>query len=336
MTRQRIGIVGVSGYGGSELLRLCLGHPGLELAFVAGESSAGRTLAQQFPMLQGRPQAGLTIEAFDPARVAGLDLLFVSLPTGKSRALVAQALQAAPDLRIVDVGGDHRHVDGWDYGLTELPGARARIRASRRVANPGCYPAASLLALAPLVHAGLVETEGIVVDAKSGVSGTGRGSAGAFGFVETHEDLFAYALQTHPHVPEMEQALSRVGGQPATLRFTPHLVPMTRGLLATCHARPRPGMRPQDPAAAAAALYRDEPFVRVVAPAEGRGPRTAWARASNLAFLSYAVCARTGWVTAIGAIDNLGKGAAGQALQNANLMLGLAETAGLGGAPVWM
>jgi N-acetyl-gamma-glutamyl-phosphate reductase len=336
MTRKRVGIVGVSGYGGGELLRLCLGHPDLGLSYVAGESTAGRTLAQPFPALAGWPEAGLTIEPFDPDRVADLDLLFVSLPTGKSRDLVSRVSQAAPGLRIVDVGGDHRHVDGWDYGLTELPGLRQRIRSSMRVANPGCYPAASLLALAPLVHAGLVDPLGIVVDAKSGVTGTGRGGASAFGFVDTNEDLFAYGLDTHPHVPEMERALSAVGGQPVSVRFTPHLVPMTRGILATCYARARPGLRPEQPAEAASALYRDEPFVRVVPPDHGRSPHTRWARASNLAFVSYAVCPRTGWVIAVGVIDNLGKGAAAQAVQNANLMLGLAETAGLGAAPVWM
>lgn len=328
----KIGIVGVSGFGGSELLRLCVGHPHVELAYVAGESTAGRRLGQQFPALAGRREAELVIESFVPEAVE-VDLLFASLPTGKSREPLARV---SPAVRIVDVGGDHRFVDGWTYGLTELPGQRGPIRQATRLANPGCYPAATLLALAPLVQAGLVETEGIVVDAMSGVTGTGRGGASAFGYAETNEDLFAYGLQGHPHVPEMEQALTQLaGGRGVTLRFTPHLVPMTRGILATCHARARGTPGTASLLEAARATYRDEAFVKVVEPEQGRSPHTGWARASNLAFVSYAFDARTGWVTALGAIDNLGKGASGQAVQNANLMLGLPETSGLTGLPVW-
>lgn len=331
----KVGIVGVSGFGGSELLRLCLGHPAFELAYVAGESTAGRRLVQQFPALAGRREAGLEIQRFEPEAVGGLDLLFASLPTGKSREPLARV---PASVRVVDVGGDHRFVEGWTYGLTEWPGQRERIRGCTRLANPGCYPAASLLALAPLVQAGLVEPEGIVIDAKSGVTGTGRGGASGFGYAETNEDLFAYGLEGHPHVPEMEQALSRLAQRPATVAFTPHLVPMTRGILSTCYARPRHGGEVVTTAQlleAAQALYHDEPFVKVAAAEPGRSAHTGWARASNLAFVSYAVNARTGLVVALGAIDNLGKGASAQAVQNANLMLGLDETAGLGGLPVW-
>jgi N-acetyl-gamma-glutamyl-phosphate reductase len=180
----------------------------------------------------------------------------------------------------------------------------------------------------------LVELEGLVIDAKSGVTGAGRGGASAFGYAETNEDLFAYGLGTHPHVPEIEAALSQLGGGNASVAFTAHLVPMSRGLLATCYARPRSAANAKVFHDAAAALYRDEPFVRVVAAESGAGPHTGWASGSNLAFLSYAINARTGLVVALGAIDNLGKGAAGQALQNANLMTGQPETAGLSGLPV--
>jgi N-acetyl-gamma-glutamyl-phosphate reductase len=331
MANVKIGIVGVSGYGGSELLRLCAGHPTFKLEYVGGESTAGQAMWERNPALAGHPLGNLVIQSFVPKETAGLDLLFVSLPTGKSR----EPLSAVPaSVRIVDVGGDHRFVDGWTYGLTELPGAREKIRATTRLANPGCYPAATLLALAPLVKEGLVEPEGIVVDAKSGVTGTGRGGASDFGYVETNEDLFPYGLESHAHVPEMEKALEQVGGRRSTLAFTPHLVPMSRGIVATCYARPRGTAQATRLHEAARASYERERFVRIAPLEKGRGPHTSWACASNLAFVSYAVNGRTGLVVALCAIDNLGKGAAGQAMQNANLMTGQPEDAGLGGLPL--
>jgi N-acetyl-gamma-glutamyl-phosphate reductase len=328
----KIGIVGVRGYGGSELLRLCVGHPAFEIAYVGGESTAGQSLAQRFPALAGHPAGALTIEPFAPEKISGIDLLFASLPTGKSREPLARV---AKGIRVVDVGGDHRFVDGWTYGLTELPGQREKIRGATRLANPGCYPAASLLALAPLLQARLIEPEGIVIDAKSGVTGTGRGGASDFGYAETNEDLFAYGLESHPHVPEMEQALAQVAGRKSTIAFTPHLVPMTRGILATCYARPAGAPTAAQLEEAARECYRGEPFVRVLAPEKGRSAHTGWTTGSNLAFLSYAINSRTGLVVALGAIDNLGKGASAQALQNANLMTGQPETAGLAGLPLW-
>jgi N-acetyl-gamma-glutamyl-phosphate reductase len=328
----KIGIVGVSGYGGSELLRLAAGHPAFEIAYVGGESTAGQTLAQRFPALAGHAAGKLVIETFVPEKIPGIDLLFASLPTGKSREPLAKV---AKSIKVVDVGGDHRFVEGWIYGLTELPGQRDKIRSATRIANPGCYPGAALLALAPLLKEGLIEPEGIVIDAKSGVTGTGRGGASDFGYAETNEDLFAYGLEAHPHVPEMEQALAQVAGKKATVAFTPHLVPMTRGILATCYARPRGTADAQRLYAAAVASYRGEPFIKVMPADKGRSAHTGWATGSNLAFLSYAVNARTGLVVALGAIDNLGKGASAQAVQNANLMTGQPETAGLAGLPLW-
>jgi N-acetyl-gamma-glutamyl-phosphate reductase len=328
----KIGIVGVSGYGGSELLRLCAGHPSFEVAYVAGESTAGQALAQRFPALGGHPAGKLVIQPFVPEKITGVDLLFVSLPTGKSREPLSRV---AKSVKVVDVGGDHRFAEGWTYGLTELPGQREKIRGASRLANPGCYPAAALLALAPLVKEGLIESEGIVIDAKSGITGTGRGGASDFGYAETNEDVFAYGLEAHPHVPEMEKALAQVGGRKSTIAFTPHLVPMTRGILATCYARPRGNAGAQRIFEAAQASYRNEPFIKVMPLENGRSAHTGWATGSNLAFLSYAVNARTGLVVALGAIDNLGKGASAQALQNANLMTGQPETAGLAGLPLW-
>ena len=328
----KIGIVGVSGYGGSELLRLCSAHPGFEIAYVGGESTAGQSLAQRFPALEGHSVGKLQIEPFVPENISGLDLLFASLPTGRSREPLGRV---GKNIKIVDIGGDHRLAEGWTYGLTELPGRRDRVRAAARVANPGCYAAPALLALAPLLKAGLVESEGIVIDAKSGVTGTGRGAVGDFGYVETNEDLFAYGLESHPHVPEIEHTLSQLTGKTATIAFTPHLVPMTRGILVTCYARPKGALRREQLYEAAESCYRGEPFIKVTRVEKGRSAHTRWATGSNLAFLSYAVNPRTGVVLALGAVDNLGKGASAQALQNANLMTGQPETAGLAGLPLW-
>lgn len=328
----KVGIVGISGYGGAELLRLCAGHPTFELAYASGESTAGQSLRQRFPALAGHPAGDIVIQPFVPEKVAGIDLLFASLPTGKSKEPLAKI---DPRIRIVDVGGDHRFVDGWTYGLTELPGQREKIRKATRVANPGCYPASSLLPLAPLVASGLIETEGVIIDAKSGVTGTGRGGASDFGYAETNEDMFAYGLEKHPHVPEMQSALAQVGGRKCTIAFTPQLAPMTRGILATCYARPRGNVTAAQLFEAARKLYANEPFVKIMEPEKGRSPHTGWATATNLAFVTYAVNPETGLVIAVGAIDNLGKGASGQAIQNANLMTGQPETAGLTALPVW-
>ncbi|MGH2366804.1 MAG: N-acetyl-gamma-glutamyl-phosphate reductase [Chloroflexota bacterium] len=328
----RIGITGVSGYGGRELLRLCAGHPGFEVVYVSGESSAGQRLDELFPGLAAHPLGRLVIQKFEPAETGGLDLLFASLPTGQSREPLARV---PPEVKVVDVGGDHRFADGWTYGLTELPGARRDIASSRRVADPGCYSATSLLALAPLVANGLIEPEGIVIDAKSGVSGAGRGGGGAYGYAETNEDVVPYRLLKHDHVAEMREALSRLaGGRRASIAFSPHLVPMTRGLLATCYGRPRGNVTTEQAMDAARAFYKDEPFIKITETENGFAVHSKWPTGSNLAFLSYVVNPETGLVVALGATDNLGKGAAGQAVQNANLMTGQPETAGLTGLPL--
>src|SRR4051812_38611455 len=177
-------------------MRLCLAHPEFRVTYVAGESTAGQVVSQLFPALEGHPAGQLVVQPFVPEEVAA-DLLFASLPTGASREPLARV---ARDIRIVDVGGDHRDAAGWVYGLTELPGARDAIRGSSRVADPGCYAATSLLALAPLVAHGLIEVEGIVVDAKSGISGAGRGGGSGYGFAETNEDVVPYGLLAHDHV----------------------------------------------------------------------------------------------------------------------------------------
>ena len=329
----KIGIVGVSGYGGSELLRLCAGHPSFEIAYVGGESTAGQALAQRFPALGGHAAGKLVIQPFAPGE-SRRRRPAVRLPAHRQ---VARAARARAEER-EDRGRGRR--SSLRRGLDLRPHRAARAaredpRAPRGSPIPGCYPAAALLALAPLVKEGLVEPEGIVIDAKSGVTGTGRGGASDFGYAETNEDLFAYGLEAHPHVPEMEKALAQVGGTKSTIAFTPHLVPMTRGILATCYARPRGTVTAARLYEAAQASYQGEPFVRVMPAEKGRSAHTGWATGSNLAFLTYAVNAQTGLVVALGAIDNLGKGASAQAVQNANLMTGQPETAGLAGLPLW-
>jgi N-acetyl-gamma-glutamyl-phosphate reductase len=321
----KIGIVGVSGYGGGEALRLCATHPSFEVVYVAGESSAGTKLSDRFPGIG--PQLGeLVIQKWDPTSLpADLDLLFASLPTGESREALAQVSRAT---KIVDIGGDHRFIEGWTYGLADV--WPEKIRLASRVANPGCYPAASLGALAPLVANQLVDPAApIIIDAKSGVSGAGRGGGATFSFADVNEDVTAYGLLQHAHVPEMDKALSELRGETISILFTPHLIPMTRGILATCYGKGR--ATTEQCLAAARQFYANRPFVRVVE----KPPHTKWATGSNLLFVSYAADPNRGIVIAIGAIDNLGKGAAGQALQNANLMLGQPETAGLLGAPLW-
>lgn len=320
--RYRVGIVGVSGYGGGEALRLCATHPFFDVVYVAGEGSAGQLLSDRFPGIG--ELGGLQIQKWDPAGIGDLDLLFASLPSGESREALARV---RPQTRIVDIGGDHRYADAWTYGLADV--WPEQVRGATRVANPGCYPSASLPALAPLIANKLIEPTGIIIDAKSGVSGAGRGGGSTFGFAEVNEDVSAYGLFKHAHTAEMTRSLAKLAGGNASLTFTPHLIPMTRGILATCYGRGR-GTTEQC-LAAARKFYEGRPFVRVVE----RPPHSKWATASNLVYLSYAANPEQNVVIAIGAIDNLGKGAAGQAVQNANLMLDLPETAGLETAPLW-
>lgn len=319
----RVGIVGVSGYGGGEALRLCATHPAFRVTYVAGESSSGSKLVEKFP---GLGELGdLVIQKWDPAALpADLDVLFASLPTGASK----EALAAVPArTKIVDIGGDHRYVDGWTYGLADV--WPDKIRTSTRVANPGCYPSATLAAIAPLLAAGLVKAGApIIVDAKSGVSGAGRGGGSTFGFAEVNESVMAYGLLKHAHVPEMKATVAALGAGQPSLTFTPHLIPMTRGILATCYLTG--DATTEACLEAARAFYKGRPFVRVV----DKPPHTKWATGSNLVYVSYAA-QPGGPIIALGAIDNLGKGAAGQAVQNANLMTGQPETAGLEGTPLW-
>lgn len=321
----RVGIVGISGYGGGEALRLCANHPAFEVVYAAGESSAGQKLVERFPGLPPR-LADLVIQKWDPTGLPNLDVLFASLPTGESKDALAKVPAST---KIVDIGGDHRYVDGWTYGLADV--WPEQIKGKTRIANPGCYPAATLTALAPLLAEKLIEPHGIIVDALTGVSGAGRGGGDSkFGYAEINEDAAPYGLLKHVHMPEITRTISQLSGvQAQGLVFTPHLIPMTRGILATIYAKGK--ATTQQCLDAARRFYANRPFVRVT----DKPPHSKWATATNLAFVSYAADPERNLVIAMGAVDNLGKGAAGQALQNANLITNQPETAGLESPAVW-
>jgi len=343
----RAAIVGVSGYTGAELARLLAVHPHVRLTHVAGASSAGKRLADVLPSLEGI--VDLVVQPFDAERIAkDADFALLGLPHGEAAAK-ATALRAA-GVRVLDLSADLRLTDaavhvvwyGEDhagalrseavYGLPEL--FRDRIRSANVVAVPGCYPTGAILALAPLVREGLVSLDGIVVDAKSGVSGAGRSPSAAAHFPETSEGIRPYKIAgEHRHTPEIEQALSQVAGRSITLTFTPHLVPMSRGILTTAYAFSKEGALADRLREAARSFYADSPSVAILPP--GRLPDTLWVRGSNRAHLQYAVDTRTGRAIALSAIDNLGKGAAGQAIQCLNLMAGLPEGDGLGAPAVF-
>ena len=325
----RTAILGASGYVGGELLRLIAAHPELAPAKLYGESKAGQPIAAAHPHLAAAyPKA--MVEKFDGS-LEGIDLVFAALPHGKSQEIAASILEAG--IPLVDLGADFRLDDAatyerwyhephtapgllgrFVYGIPELN--RAAIRGSKAVAAAGCYATAAILALKPLVDSGLVNPNSLIVDAASGVSGAGRDPKEATGFSTVDGSFSAYGLINHRHTAEMEMALD------ATVLFTPHLVPMTRGILATCYGE---AMGSGDPLIALKSAYADEPFVHVT----DTSPATKWVSGSNGVQVTARFDERTGRVIALSAIDNLGKGAAGQMVQCANLMLGLEETAGL-------
>jgi N-acetyl-gamma-glutamyl-phosphate reductase len=276
------------------------------------------------------PLADLVVEKFNPAELPQLDVLVASLPTGQSKGLLAQV---SASTKIVDIGGDHRYASGWTYGLADV--WPEKIKGQRRIANPGCYPAASLTPLAPLLAKGLIDPNGIIIDAKTGVSGAGRGGDDAkFSYAECNEDVAAYGLLQHTHMPEMVSTVQALAGSGAGLVFTPHLIPMTRGILSTIYCRGLAGRGAIDTQlclAAAREFYAGRPFVKVT----DRPLHTKWACGSNNVFVSYACDPARNLVMAFGAIDNLGKGAAGQAVQNANLICDLPEQTGLAGVALW-
>ncbi len=334
-----IGIIGASGYVGAELLRLCATHPAMDVVWATADSQVGVEVGSLYPNLRSA-YPGFEYSPYSPTLLSEVDVVFLALPHGRSGGLVPELIgnveviiDLAADFRLQDpalyprwYGAEHPAPEllaGFVYGLPEL--FRSDLRGATRVAAPGCYPTASLLALAPLVRAGVIETSGIVVDAASGVSGAGRPAKANTTFCAVDESFQAYGLLDHRHTPEIEQGLG------ATVLFTPHLVPMNRGILATCYARPDAGAVGRGSLSTAELLglleeaYADEPFVVVT----DEPPGTKATLGSNCAHLTARYDERTGWVMALAAIDNLVKGAAGQALQCANITLGLDETLGL-------
>ncbi len=339
--RLRAAIVGASGYTGAELLRLIAQHPSLELVVATGDSQAGVSASTLYPSL-GAAYPDLVFGEFDPADVDGVDVAFLGVPHEAS-------LELAPSLVdrvgcVVDLSAAYRLKDaslyprwyGFEhdqpaelaraiFGLPEL--YRAQLPGAKLIATPGCHVTAAVLALAPLVAAGLVEPTGIVVNSITGVSGAGRALKHTSQFCTVDEDVQAYGLLDHRHTPEIEQVLTDqlAGGDPCQVLFTPHLAPMNRGILATCVARPRGEVSTEVLLEALRSRYRDEPFVVV-----GSGsPSTKAALGTNSSFITARYDARTGTVLAIAAIDNLCKGASGGAVQAANVALGLDEVAGL-------
>jgi N-acetyl-gamma-glutamyl-phosphate reductase len=329
-----VAILGASGYVGAELLRLCAGHPQLRPARLFGDSQAGQRLAAVHPHL-GPAYPDLVIERFEPGALAGVGLVFAALPHGHSQKIAQDILDRA--IPFVDLGADFRLDDPIDYarwykedhqapelldqfvyGIPELN--RDSIRKAKAVAAAGCYPTSAILALKPLID--IVEPDSVIVDAASGVSGAGKGLKDATHFNTVDENFSAYGLIDHRHTAEMEMALG------TRVLFTPHLAPMNRGILATCYAQAK---GPCDPLALLREAYADELFVFV----SERSPSTKWTVGSNSVHLTARYDERTGRVLAIAAMDNLVKGAAGQMIQCANLMLGLEETGGLPSVGVW-
>jgi len=347
MERIPVAIVGATGYTGAELARLLVGHPGVDLAALVGHGKAGQPVATALPSLAGLVPGA--IASFDAGAIADrCRAAFTALPHGASAPIVREL--RARGVAVFDLSADFRlrdlavHAEWYGahhapelaatavYGLPELH--REALRAADLVAVPGCFPTASILPLAPLLAMDAVEPGPIVVDAKTGVSGAGRSPSDRTHFPETAEGIRAYKIAgTHRHTPEIEQELSGAAGRPIRVTFTPHLVPMTRGILATAYLRVRTGVDAERAVAEARARYATSPSVFVHDP--GACPDTLWVRGTNRAHLAYALDARTGLLVAQGAIDNLVKGAAGQAVQCFNVRFGRPEGEGLSAPATW-
>ncbi|MPY69398.1 MAG: N-acetyl-gamma-glutamyl-phosphate reductase [Alphaproteobacteria bacterium] len=337
-------ILGASGYTGAELVRLLAHHPSAELRALTANSHAGKEMAQVFPHLGGVRLPRL--EKIENVALDAMDVVFCALPHGTTHEVVAalpervKVVDLSPDFRLFDIPtyedyyGAHKAPDlqaGAVYGLTEL--MRDAVRGARLVANPGCYPTSAILALAPLLAAGQVEDEGIIIDSKSGVSGAGRAAKEANLYGEIAEGIHAYGIASHRHAPEIEQELGRAAGHAVTVNFTPHLMPMSRGILSTIYVRLANGAGADDLRATLAGRYDAEPFVRVVP--EGTAPATRHVRGSNHCLIGVFADRLPGRAILVSVIDNLVKGASGQAVQNMNLQFGVPETAGLEQEPLF-
>lgn len=342
----KVSIIGATGYAGAELMRLLLNHPEAEVVHVTSESHTNVPVSDVYPHLKGIYDQKLE-SLSDIKRIgADSDFIFIGLPAGHAME-IGRALADMPT-RIIDLGADYRFHDTavyeeWYkvphthkdaervYGLAELN--RSKIKNAKIIGNAGCYTTASILALAPLVKEHLVDVHTIVIDAKSGVSGAGRSAKLPNHFPELYDNFKAYGVATHRHTPEIEQALTDIGGEKVLLNFTPHLVPMSRGILSTCYAQLREGVDEAAVTKAYHTMYDDEYFIRL----RGLGayPETKYVRGSNFCDIGWHIDNRTRRVIVLSAIDNLVKGAAGQAVQNFNIACGFDEKTGLTLAPVY-
>ncbi|HET9421678.1 MAG TPA: N-acetyl-gamma-glutamyl-phosphate reductase [Nocardioides sp.] len=335
-TTKRVAVAGASGYAGGEVLRLLLGHPGVEIGALTGASNAGETVGSLQPHLV--PLAERVLEPTELDVLAGHDVVFLGLPHGQSGAIAAEL---GDDTVVIDCGADFRlddpdewerfyggtHAGTWPYGLPELPGQRDALRGATRIAVPGCYPTVSTLTMAPAVASGLVEPD-VVVVAASGTSGAGKAAKPHLLGSEVMGNASAYGVGgVHRHTPEITQNLSTLTGDKVSVSFTPLLVPMSRGILATCSARVADGVTAEDAHAAYVKAYADEPFVHVLPP--GQWPQTQSVLGSNSVHVQVTVDETARRLVAVGAVDNLAKGTGGAAVQCMNLALGLPEDTGL-------
>ena len=337
-----VGIIGASGYGGVQLTRLLLEHPGVNIAYLGGDSSAGKPFSSLYPHLGYC--VDLIVEAIDPETIASrCEVVFLGLPNGIACQITPTLIEKG--CKVLDLSADYRfsnlntYSDWYKkeredkaiagtavYGLPEL--YRNKIAQSQLIGCPGCYPTASLLALAPLLKQGLIAPETAIIDAKSGTSGGGRQAKTNMLLAEADNSLGAYGVANHRHTPEIEQICSSLASQEVTVQFTPHLIPMVRGILSTVYATLRdPGLVREDLLTIYTAFYRSSSFVKILPP--GVYPQTKWAWGTNLCYIGIEVDSRTGRVIVMSAIDNLIKGQAGQAVQCLNLMMGWDESLGL-------
>lgn len=342
----KVSILGATGYAGAELVKLILQHPNATLTHITSESHTGQALADVYPHMRGITD--LTLESMDnlEAIAKDSDFIFIALPHGHAMA-VGKALVDTP-VKIIDLGADYRFSDtkvyeAWYhvphthpgapsvYGLAELN--REAIKSAKIIGNAGCYTTASILALAPLVKNHMIQTNSIIIDAKSGTSGAGRSAKLDTHYPEFYDAFKAYGVATHRHTPEIEAALGKLNGAPIMLNFTPHLVPMSRGILATAYTNLNEGVTPDAVSQAFEKAYATEPFVRLLG--LNAYPNTKYVRGSNFIDIAWHIDERTGRVIVLSAIDNLVKGAAGQAVQNFNIACGYEETTGLKLVPMY-
>ncbi len=348
MKKVKAAVLGASGYTGADLLRLGLAHPNLEFVALTANTHAGKAMGEVFPHLAYANLPDLISN--DEVNWSEIDVVFCGLPHGASQKIIKEIIAKSPKTRIIDMSADYRlrDVNLYEktygakhiapdlqkkaaYGLSEFN--KDAIKTAQIIACPGCYPTASLLALLPLLKSGVISNNDIIIDAKSGVTGAGRGLKQNTLMAEAGESLSAYAIASHRHAPEIDQELSKVTGENIIVNFTPHLIPMSRGELITAHVKLAKDSNINDLRASLESSYKDEPFIKILS--EGKIPATGYVRGSNFCHINVFEDRIKGRAIVIAAIDNLVKGSAGQALQNFNIAFGLEETTALKQMPLF-